>query len=558
MPSSPSIDAQFADLASQFASTNATSAAPVVSSSPPDIDSQFAELAAQKYNATQSQTKTAPQTSPHLGWLDYSAALPESVAQIASGALGSVAGGLAGLADIPLRAAGISQTAPADVVRGVQNAMTYQPRTAGGQMGAQALNYLPQKYGQLANYAGGKVSDWTGSPLAGAAVNTGIQALPLLAGAKFAAPEVSATAPALDPAVASARAAGLKLTPTQANAGVLGRAIESLTGSAKLERVVSKANAVTVDNGVKQDLGLPANAPLNDATLQAAKIPHNAVYNAVSKVGNVPVDDEFRADIAGINNRTGAGSFGFDVPPTISKLQEGYGSLDNFDAGDAVQKIRQLRKDGRTNLKIYDPEKNALGQAQVQVANAIENQLDRHIQSGAFQGPDGQIAPDLVDQWRNARVQLAKIHSAEDALDAGHISTADLARQLNKGVPLSGNMRTFAEAHGNFDRSLQDISKIRNSGPFSALDPFLGAVAGHFSPPLAASMFAAPLARAGLASRLYQDVGIGKSPLNIGGVRLTGAPSFPGLLGSPQTFPLLQQYAPALSAPQGLLTEQRK
>ncbi len=519
----------------------------------PSVDPQIAALM-QQSSAQQTPAGQAPSS---IGVKDVLASTPEALAQIGTGTLGSIFGGLAGIADIPLNAAGISQTAPADVVRGVQQAMTYQPRTLGGQMASKALNYLPQKYGQMADYAGRNIAALT-TPGIGAAVDTAINALPLVAGARYAAPDEAAPTSIVSPPVASARSIGLKLTPTQANAGFLGRAIESLTGSAKLERVMSKSNAVTVDNGVRQDLNLPKNAPLTPATLQAAKSPHNAVYNAVSKVGNVPVDDTFRSDIAGINNRTGAGSFGFDVPPSISNLQEWYGSLDNFDAGDAVQKIRQLRKDGRTNLKIYDPEKNALGQAQVQVASALENQLDRHIQSGAFQGPNGQVAPDLVDQWRNARVQLAKINSAEDALDSGHISAADLERQLNKGVPLSGNMRAIAEAHGNFDRSLQDISKIRNSGPFSALDPFLGAVAGHFSPPLAASMFAAPLARAGLASRLYQDVGIGKNPLSIGGVRLTGAPSFPGLLGSPQTFPLLQQYAPALSAPQGLLTDQRR
>src|SRR5256885_10281897 len=137
------------------------------------------------------------------------------------------------------RALGLTSRDPADVVRGVQGALTYQPRTQGGQAVSGVVSYLPQKLANVADTAGGAVTDYTGSAGLGALANTGIQALPMIAGgfgAKFLPARAAATVPSMSPEVASAIKAGFKLTPEQGNAGVIGRATQSLTGSAKLER----------------------------------------------------------------------------------------------------------------------------------------------------------------------------------------------------------------------------------------------------------------------------------------------------------------------------------
>lgn len=461
--------------------------------------------------------------------IDYAAAVPETLAQLASGTASTIAGGLAGLADIPLFAAGISKTSPADVVSNIQQAGTYQPRTLGGQTTANVVGYLPGKLAQGAELAGGAVTDLTGSPALGAAVNTGIQGVPMILGTKFA-PKFGGAAKAVTPEVAEATNAGLRLTPEQAGTGVmgtLGKAVQSLTGGAKLERMVSKKNAPVVNNLAKQDIGIAPGQPLNQTTIDAARQGPNSIYKAVSQVGQVPTDARYAADIAGIANRTGAGSFAFDVPPEIERLRQGYGGVQSFDAGDAIAKVRQLRKDASSNIKAPNaPERNALGYAQQQIADAIENQLDRHIQSGAAQG----VSANLIDQFRAARQQLAKIKSVEDALDGPNVSAKELNKQLNRGVPLSGNLRTIANAYGNFDRSLQDVSKIRNSGPFSALDTLVGAPLAYLHPGLLGTIALPPLARGVLASRAFQRAGI---------QRLATPPSFPGLLGAGSTLPLL-------------------
>ena len=437
--------------------------------------------------------------------------LPDAAASIATGTAGQVAGGLAGLGDLAWtrNAADAAQT-----VQRVEHALTYQPHTSGGQAVKHFVSLPFTALGAGANWTGGKVADVTGWPLAGALANAGIQGLPMLAGGELPALRDTPTdvEPAVAPEVAAAREAGIKLTPTQAQApgGAIGRGIESLTGTAKLERALSRANAATVGRLAGEDIGVEG--PLTRAALKDAKAAPNAVYSEVARLGNVPVDDVFRQQIAGIAN-PGGGSFSFDTPADIARLKEGYGSLKNFDAGDAVAKARQLRRDAGANIGArYNPMQQALGHAQRAVADALEDQIDRHLQASAKPG-----APrnDLIDRYRQARVQLAKINTVEQALRAGkgQVSALNLAKQLDRGAPLSGNLRAVAEAAQHFPRALQDLSKIRDEGPLSALDLKLEGGLGILKPLAALKALPAfalpPVVRAILGSDLYQDAAFG-------------------------------------------------
>lgn len=379
----------------------------------------------------------------------------------------------------------------------------YQPRTQAGQEQAQI------QQGAAAGIGRGYDAAFGTGPLAATLkerLPEAAAAVGTVAGAAEV-PRAMSSPRIVTPEVAQATAAGLKLTPEQANSGLAARAVQGLSGSAKLERSVSKQNAPVVNALAKDEIGIPQDQPLNASTLKAAKSAPNAVYDAVSKLGDVPTDAQFTADIAKVANRTGSDSFAFDTPAAVDKLKSGYGGIQSFDAGDAVAKVRQLRSDAGRNIKAQDPEQNAVGYAQRQVADALEAQLERYTQR-LSQLPGSGVAPDLVTQLRGARMQLAKIHSVEDALDGSNISAKQLAKQQDRGVPLSGNLRTIADAYQNFDRSLQDVSKIRDSSPFGVLDLGYGAAAGVAHPAAASAVLARPLARAALTSDLYQKFGV--------------------------------------------------
>ena len=501
------LDAEFAQLA---APTQAPAAAP---QSAPSLDAEFAALSGSSGEPPRGKG-TAP---PSLGLKDWLAAGPEAVARVGSGTLATIGGGLAGLADMPLYAAGISGRSPADVVRGVQNQFTYEPRTQGGQGVSRAIEYLPGKLAQGANWAGEKTTDITGSPLLGTAVNTGIQALPLLAGSKYLTPaEKPLAAPQLAPGVSEATQAGLKLTPEQAQSGIIGRVAQGISGSAKLERNLSKSNATTVDRGAAQQIGAP---DLSPASIAAAKIPHNAVYEAASSAGSVALKP---TDFSSV--RMG----GTLKNAEVEALREHYSNMGNIDAADLVADVRQLRASANKNIKApFAPAQNSLGYAQKAAADGLDKALDRHLGSLGDQAP---VAP---GELQNARRSLAQIHSVEDAMDGDHLSAAELAKQQERGVPLTGNLKTYADAHTRFNRSLQDVSKIRDSVPVNFADLLLGGAAGFAHHFLAPAMFARPAMRGVLSSPLYQRSAIAGAPL-------MGEPSFPGLMGTAPAMPLLE------------------
>jgi hypothetical protein len=106
-------------------------------------------------------------------------ALAEPAAQILSGMVATPVAGLVGLAQGAKNYLSGSPGMPAaDRIRQVENAMTYEPRTTAGKAVSGVVSYPFEKLAQLGDWAGQKTSDFTGSPAAGATVNTAIQFAP--------------------------------------------------------------------------------------------------------------------------------------------------------------------------------------------------------------------------------------------------------------------------------------------------------------------------------------------------------------------------------------------
>lgn len=314
----------------------------------------------------------------------------EAAGHIVSGIGGQIVGGLAGLASIPVNLAR-GQSLPnavaksGDVVSGVQNALTYDPRTAMGHDITNLVEYPFQKLGDLAHFVGGKATDLTGSPAIGTVANTLINAAPMLVGAKgdMHAPVASDFKPTVSDAVANARGLGFKLTPTQAQSGLAGRVAESLSSHAKLERDISRKNAQAVDTAAGSAVGIQG--PVTAESLNAAKAPHNAVYDEVASLGSIPTDAAYRQALGAIQ-APGSASFPGAAMTAMDSLRSAF-DVPSFDAADAVAKTRQLRADAGKNIKApFDPERNALGFAQKSISDALESQIERNLQ-GATSPP---------------------------------------------------------------------------------------------------------------------------------------------------------------------------
>lgn len=449
----------------------------------------------------------------------------EMLLKAATGAVASIPAGLAYGGAAIAKAAG-ADVNPSQVMGKVQNALTYAPVSDSAKAGEQAFRNITQpvvapvvRAADRAATSVGKVSPTAETLMreAPSALQAAAGVLPLasavkpaLAAARAApeimtpeaaarlSPEQAAAAPSQE-ALANGKGLGLKFTPSQEGRGA-GSVVQGLTGGVKLERTLSKQNAKVVNAKAAKAIGLPENSPVTRQTIERARKPANRTYDEVSKLGAVATDDSWRAEIANVGDRSGNKSFPEDTPADIQKLKDIYGAKAGFDAGDAVAKVRSLRSNGFANIALREPEKQALGRAQLGIADALDNQLERHAQS---LGQD-----DLVQRYRDARAQLATIHVVRRALKGSNVSARALSAQQERGVKLSGDLKTIADSYDVADRSLQDLGKIRDSSPFSVVDLFVGAGAGLHNPALAAAAVARPAARAILASEAYQRRGL--------------------------------------------------
>ena len=300
-------------------------------------------------------------------------------------------------------------------------------------------------------------------------------------------------------AAENAISAGYKLPPSYIGGGV-SKTVQTMAGGPKVEKTMSAFNEEVSDRLAQTELGLHPEFPgneLSDTTFEALKTEAYQPYQELRRMGAVAHDQQFFADLKAAGgrfaNRTGYGTGARFASVDAEKLP--YMSVDTVDASSMVDEVRQLRKLSRQNLKQYNPEANALGYTQREIANAIENQLSRSVKD-----------PALLDRMRAARVQLSKISAVEDSMGAGgHINAQDLKKLMDSGVPLSGNLKTIAETASNFSKAVQPISKSGETGIWSAVDYLLGGtgiVEGQLG--ITGLSFARPISRWALGTKPVQ------------------------------------------------------
>lgn len=342
---------------------------------------------------------------------------------------------------------------------------------------------------------------------------------------------------------------GYSIMPSEAaikgGSAPVGKLVEGLAGSAKTgvsavmkNQPVTNALAASDIAKTAPDLGITPKTELTPQLLDQARAPNNAVYAQVAKLGWIPTDNAFRADLNNIG-RTPGNSFPGAVDPDIQGLRDIY-NVPHFDAGDAVLQIRNLRKNATSNYKAAaaNQVKNApmlgeLADAQQGIADALENQLGRFVGSPA----DKIGNPKLIQDWQQARKNLAIINTVDNSIKEGttDVSAESLAKQLNRGAPLSGNLQKIADMQNNFPISIRDVTRVRNKVPINALEGIMGtaglgsAVLGepHLGAGLVAGMIARPVARATLLSKMYQDALLPSTPTNPAFLRMLmgGAPA---------------------------------
>lgn len=419
----------------------------------------------------------------------------EAAASIASGTAASAAGGLAGVGQGLKNLVIPGGMSAADRVAQVQGAATYQPRTTTGQAITSTVAFPFEKLAQLGEYLGTTTSEATGSPAVGAGVNTAVQSIPLAISPVASRLKVPARIQEpLASNIAAARESGFSVTPHEGGAGILGNAAAGLAGEPKLARKISSNNQPIYNQKIAEDLGLPKDTILTREKLKEVRDEAGLKYDVVKSTGTVRTDPIYQQDISKISSSydMAARDFAHRSENPFQKTMDGL-QVKQFDAANAVEEVKLLRADADKAYRNGDP---ALGKAFKSAAQALDDQLARHVKSV---GKD----PKMVSEYLEARTRIAKSYAADEALNptTGNINPASYARRLKKGSPLTGGAREVAEFASAFPRSSQNVAgKSPGDGP-TFFDAAMGGLAHDWLIP-----FARPIARTVLANEPYQSL----------------------------------------------------
>jgi hypothetical protein len=495
----------------------------------PDGMSDADMAAAIQRNYPQIHGGQAPQASPlgsalnmlgrigsgYMNYVDTAARHPvgalENGAHLVSGAIGGMGGGLNYLAT--LAATGGDTDAAKNAQEATQQALTYQPRTDAGKQLAGAIDSAMSVVPKGANAAGSFVADKTGSPALGAAVNTGINAVPILFGLKRG---VGATAKAVtsSQAAADAAAAASKLPPTTPaelaaqsinngkNVGYTttpnfdpastfaDRLGQGIAGKAQVEQAARVQNQPVTNALGARAVGLPPQALVTQTALQQLRqAAIDKGYLPIQELeGPIQADAQFMRNQAQIKSAHGdelsgnpdvqasadilmgkkpKGANGSSFDPLTLQQRSALPSFDPANITDQISTLRSRASDA------YAAGRPSAGKAFRSQADELEALVDRHLQDL------DNAPPDTLNNFRAARQLIAKTHVIGDNLNpsTGAIDAAGIGQHFKGGAPLTGDLKTIAD----FANAAPQLTSVPNGVPLptSPLNTAAGVATAH-------------------------------------------------------------------------------
>jgi hypothetical protein len=249
---------------------------------------------------------------------------------------------------------------------------------------------------------------------------------------------------------------------------------ERMAGKTHLEQLASVQNQTVTDKLARRAAGLPETAPLTSATMQdIRKAEYAKGYEPIKQIGEIKTDPAFLDDLISVESKyAGAGaSFPGAVPEEVTRLIKNF-TVDKFNSKDAIEVTRSLREQAKGNFRKGD---DALAKAQIDVSNALENQIERSLTAS-----NNTKAADMLEQFRLSRQRMAVSHTIEDAIKegGGSVIAAKLARDIQTGKYVSGDIKTIAEFSNVFPRVSQTPSQIGTPGAGTMMGRGLGGAAG--------------------------------------------------------------------------------
>lgn len=251
---------------------------------------------------------------------------------------------------------------------------------------------------------------------------------------------------------------------------------ESAAGKVATAQEASNRNAQAFEKAIRKDLQLADDAPLNTATMQAARDrAYDVGYKPLESVPALNWDPEFVREVGRALPSRSGGVAKSPGHAEIAELIQDFTARGQWTGPQLVQDIRQLRENAFSRISgANNSAQKDLGRAELQIADALEELAERNLQK--LPGVD----PSAVKLYREARRYIAKTHTAEDAIvqGSGQINPSVLAKRVQKQQPLDGAMEVAGRFANVFPKASQPPAQIGSPG-VSALLPWVG---GHGTP----------------------------------------------------------------------------
>ena len=302
-----------------------------------------------------------------------------------------------------------------------------------------------------------------------------------------------------DDAVQSARQAGYVIPPTSANPTKKNAVLESLGGKLLTEQKASVKNQDITNSLAKRALGLGDDVHLNDELINGIKKTAGESYEALKSAGSFVSDKQFVKDLSSAGG--GYKEFIKEFPELANKEVDNLLSAFNkpeMSASGLVEGVKKLRFDAGKNLRSMDPEKVTLGRVQKKIANSVEDLMERNLIQRDMVG--------VLDDFKKGRTMYAKASTIHEAMDeTGNVSAKAIAKMMDKGKMMTGEMEQIAKFGSTFPKAAQDIKRSMLPGsPLDwALSGSVSAMTGN--PGYMALLAARPATRSLMLSKPYQN-----------------------------------------------------
>lgn len=391
----------------------------------------------------------------------------EPFLQMGTGMIAKPVSDVAGIGAIFADYLGLKKNDPTAVKRSVEEAMTYQPRTAGGQ--AVAQNILAPIGSVVESGAQGIASTLADDPIAQAGIKeAALQGIGFLGvkGAPKVAARLEAGNAARSTELATRAANDALRNQIRKQGQAMGLvapaeslASETITRVGGADAAISIKNRSVITNKLAEDVGLPKGAiqdiDIASRTKELTK-PYRAVETALG--GDVAITPAFQSEIQKLlqpmEAKLAQDSTAFATLREPIQLLQQQLQTSTIEPSILMAKIRQLRSDARALAKdtTGDPIKLERAKVSSKLAGLYEDMVENVLTQNGKKG--------VLDSFRDARKKLSQIDIIDSARMADGLidpqKLASIVGQYGKNKRfVTGNMETAA----NFANTFRNVTK---------------------------------------------------------------------------------------------------